>query len=355
MAKHVFLINDTEDVYHWGCYGTSRAIKDQLLAKGVTEIDCMPVTQTRSLDNVPEKVEDFRDKDHFCSTYPELAKRIDACDAVVINGEGTIHGTGKAPKALLYLAYASKQYFGKKVFLINHSCYPKSSKSSVLDYYKAGYSCCDYVAAREGRSARIIEKKLGIKCVQSFDSLPLTARSVYDQIPPPLIEQPYICLSGAVNYRGAISASIAKQLLKAFPDHKYVYLVGSKNDGINAEEPRVYDSLKQCLPDLQMFDAQSFPEWLSVIKHSELLLSGRFHYAVAALSLGTPTVSFKSNTPKINAITEDLNLPAVIPRSPALLFNAVLWYQLKQIKNRECCNYLDQLCGLAQKNFDWGI
>jgi hypothetical protein len=351
----VLLLNDTEDVYHWGCYGTSRAIKDQLSKKGVTEIDSVSVTQTHLLPDVPKRVADFADRRWFCSTYPGLSDRLSRCDAVVINGEGTIHGCKSAPRALLYLAYASKHFFGKRVFLINHSCYPKSRRSGVIDYYRAAYSSCDYVAAREGRSTRIIEHMLGVKCVKAFDSLPLAIQSVHDHIPPPLVTPPYICLSGAVNYRIELSPIIARRLHDLFPRLTCVYLVGSKGEGANSEEARVYESLKADMPDLHWFQATSFHDWLSVIKHSSFLLSGRFHYTIAALCLGTPAICFRSNTPKISSVLEDLHLPGVIPRSPRFLFSSALGYRLRRIEKTPHPSLLEYCCSLAQRNFDWEL
>lgn len=354
MDKSVLLLNDTEDVYHWGCYGTSKAIKDQLIQKGVTGIDCMTVVQTHMFLNVPTRLTNSGGKEYFERNYPEIKDKLDKCSTVVINGEGTIHGFGNAPRMLLYLAYASKHFYGKKVILINHSCYPKSLRSNVINFYKAAYSSCDYVAARESRSARIIENKLGIKCIRSFDNLPITIRSVFDQIPQPIVEKPYICISGAVNYSTAKSPIIARQLLRMFPHHNYVYLIGSKT-GANSEEPRVYESLKKYIPNIELFDAKSFLEWLSIIKHSELLLSGRFHYTIAALCLGTRAISFRSNTPKINSVVKDLNLPAVIPKRPSFLFESMLCYQLKRSNIYNPPDIMSYLCSLAQKNYDWSL
>src|SRR5664279_3966935 len=72
----VLLLNDTENVYHWGCYGTSHAIKDQLLKKGATSIDCLPVALTHSLKNVPDTVADLDDREMFFANHAELADRI---------------------------------------------------------------------------------------------------------------------------------------------------------------------------------------------------------------------------------------------------------------------------------------
>ena len=355
MSKDVLLINDTEDVYHWGCYGTSRALKDQLLKKGLNIVGKVPVAQAHSMTQVPDNLTDVRNENEFSSAYPELSEGIRASDAVVINGEGTIHGFRHGSKSLLYLAYVSKHLFGKKVFLINHSCYPKPGRGNVLEYYRAGYASCDYVAAREGTSADIIERKLGIDCAKSFDSLPLSIRKVWDEIPNTPIDKPYICLSGAVNYRTANSPIIAKRLLRRYPAHEYIYLAGSKTEGVNKEEPRVFKSLRKCIPHLRMFDAKSFHDWLSVIRHAEMLVSGRFHYTIAAVCLGTRAICFESNTPKLNSLANDLGLSKVITRKPSLLFNYQLWRQVRHIPARPDSSLMDYMCAMASKNYDWDI
>jgi hypothetical protein len=159
-----------------------------------------------------------------------------------------------------------------------------------------------------------------------------------------------------VNYRIARSPVIARRLRHAFPHHNYVYLTGSPKNGIHPDEPRVYESLQKVLPGLQVFEAASFTDWLSIIKHADLLLSGRFHYSIAALCLETPAICFKSNTPKLNGVMRDLRLRRVIPRSPSLLFSWALWYQLRQSKRTNCRrSFLDACCRLAQRNFEWDL
>ncbi|MBU0608748.1 MAG: polysaccharide pyruvyl transferase family protein, partial [Armatimonadetes bacterium] len=309
----VLLLNDTENVYHWGSYGTSHAIKVQLRQKGATEIDCSSVRETRRMRRVPETCEDFGTERTFAQQQLMMAAKLAACDAVVINGEGTIHGFRNGPRALLYLAYAAKHFYGKPVMLINHACYPKYPRPEVIAYYQAGYRSCDYVAARDGRSTQTIRDALGVPCVQAFDSLPLAIQEVEADIPAAAVDRPYICLAGATNYSPAQSPAIARALQSAFPDHAYVFLGGTAWGGRLLGDRLALWSMKRSLPGLQGLDAQSFPAWLAVIKHADLLLSGRFHYAVAAACLGTPAVSFQSNTPKIESMMEDLGLPGAVP------------------------------------------
>ncbi|EAT2181805.1 polysaccharide pyruvyl transferase family protein, partial [Salmonella enterica] len=66
------------------------------------------------------------------------------------------------------------------------------------------------------------------------------------------------------------------------------------------------------MPELIIHDAKSFTEWLSVIKNSVVLISGRYHYSIAAMCFGTPTVCFSSNTPKLDEINKMFNLPGCV-------------------------------------------
>jgi hypothetical protein len=46
-------------------------------------------------------------------------------DLLVVNGEGTLHGVSDNVRGLLYFVYAAAQRLGKRVQIINHSCYPE--------------------------------------------------------------------------------------------------------------------------------------------------------------------------------------------------------------------------------------
>jgi polysaccharide pyruvyl transferase WcaK-like protein len=64
------------------------------------------------------------------------------------------------------------------------------------------------------------------------------------------------------------------------------------------------------LPDkIKLIHATSEVQWLSEISSSRLLISGRFHHSIAAACLRTPFVVLDSNTPKIDGLMEDLQLP----------------------------------------------
>ena len=89
------LFNDTSD-FHYGCNVAMRYLHRDLKKNGYTVLESVK-----------------------CAEFPEYDSRIlKVADAVIINGEGTMHHD--APLAKWYLDLISKAYFlKKKIFLIN--------------------------------------------------------------------------------------------------------------------------------------------------------------------------------------------------------------------------------------------
>ena len=91
------------------------------------------------------------------------------------------------------------------------------------------------------------------------------------------------------------------------PGLKLIYLTGAKSHPAG-EDKAIYGWMKDEIPHLELYFATNISDWLSRIASATGLVSGRFHHTLAAATLGTPVVAFPSNTPKIPAICEMLNL-----------------------------------------------
>ena len=59
---------------------------------------------------------------------------------------------------------------------------------------------------------------------------------------------------------------------------------------------------------IELCHATSEAAWLSAIPSARLLVSGRFHYSIAAAWLGTPFIALDSNTPKMDGLMQTLGL-----------------------------------------------
>lgn len=318
------IINDTGNSYHWGCYGTSTAIKEKLKSYGVNDISTFSCEEGGRIENAPKKILLVYSKNkivrkfarlyyisYFRRKLPALWESLTKSDFVVINGEGTINSIHAATRFIFFMIFLAKDVCHKKIYLINHSCYPKLDNKKQIHYYKCAYSRCDFVAARERRSHDIISSILSVNAELAFDSLPLLAKKLERDVQNSLYDEKYICLSGAVNYNKDNSFFIASEILNRYKSYKVIYLVGSPS-GMNNEEPSVIESLKKYIPELIVHDATSFTEWLSIIKNASILISGRYHYSIAAMCFGTPTICFSSNTPKLDEINKMFNLPECV-------------------------------------------
>lgn len=198
-GQKAILFNDTSTWYHWGCTGTSLALKEGIEKAGFT-LRTVPIYMVKLLKNVPA-VEEFDNPDkfeQFCKDNKEFVQAMQEADAILITGEGTMHGLHEGPKALLYIAHISKVFLGKHVEILNHSAYPYTNpKLAYLwqseaqppsitaeeqkqferklkkgqEVYQKIYANLDFAAIREPISQEQMQQ-LGIYSTLSFDCLP---------------------------------------------------------------------------------------------------------------------------------------------------------------------------------------
>ena len=99
-SPSVLLINDTTDHYHWGCTGTSIALKEEIISRGYS-LEFIGIRDIRNAKNVPENFDKFPEKESFelfQKTNPDLIRKLKIHDSIVFNGEGSIHMNRKLPR-----------------------------------------------------------------------------------------------------------------------------------------------------------------------------------------------------------------------------------------------------------------
>lgn len=312
--KKVAFLNDTSSWYHWGCTGTSEAIKETLAERGY-EVTPVPIQSLYACKQVPESTGDFDNPEMFNRFFHEnlaVTGPILQSDIVVINGEGSVHGLSPIAIVLLYLAYTSKLVCKKNVQIINHSSYPVATvdavaQSPIASIYRGVYRHLDYVAVREHYSHGIL-KALGIDAALSFDCLPLY---IHRHASDATTARPRsVVISGSVAWQPAGMAGLVAYMRRmASEGYTLTVLTGAKADPAQ-DDVQFLKALRQQLPDgWKHLEAASMDEWLGTIQSASLLISGRFHYTIAACSLATPCVVLDSNTPKNRAICEGTGLP----------------------------------------------
>jgi polysaccharide pyruvyl transferase WcaK-like protein len=230
----------------------------------------------------------------------------------VVNGEGTLHRSYRAPLNLLFLMHAARNIFGKPVYLINHSFFPSGGESidpAADGLYGRVARTLTRVVPREPVSRGILAR-LGVDCAQGFDCLPrYIARHGFTGASRP--EGPLL-LSGGVNMNAETAARVAAAVRPHLsPGRRVCFLAGAK--GYPAPEDAViYEWMRTGLPELELLEARTMESWLTAIATASCLVSGRFHHTIAAATLGTPAVTFPSNTPKTSAMCGLFGLDAPI-------------------------------------------
>ncbi len=313
----ILFCNDTEDNYHYGCTATSLGIKNELKKYGKV-IGSHTVFDSWNNQNYPKNIDDFDDPDLFNKWSEQnttLIEKIEQADLCVINGEGTIHGFPDRPgtQNLLYLAYILKKNFGKKVHIINHSCFPIYSPydplNEICTIYKKVYQLLDFVAVRDVYSLAILNK-IGINAVLAFDCLPLYVKNLFKETPVS-IKGSYVCLSGGAAFFLKFKKFL-KHDLKKYRKHadKFVFLVSDTKvvsqddqiciDLINRYNKKWYNRFRK----IEIYHAKNVDEWLSVIKNTTLMVSGRFHHSIACKCFSVPYVCFDSNSPKMTVLRD---------------------------------------------------
>ncbi len=365
----ILLVNDTTDWCHWGCTATSTILIERMKALK-HKVESFPARESYSgaWPSRPNTLEGFKDKsnfDKFAEHNPILVKKLNAADAIIINGEGTLHELKEAPLNLLYLAYISKIFLDKHLEIINHSVFPEDTlnldNEQTCSLYQRVYQLADYIAVREPLSLELLNK-LGIKATLSFDCLPIYIKKYYQQ--KSKVESKNIVFSGSAAWQDSNTNLLIDFVhLISQQGYKIIFLVGAKSYHVSdsqlvtfLDDDKFINFFKNNLSSInyQIVNANSINEWLDTIANANILVSGRFHHTIAACCLGTPFIALNSNTPKLDGLMELLEMPHTLQYNDKDLLNKLMRQSeeiLHHSRTNNAKNILNKLCKLAEYNF----
>ena len=312
--KQAVLLNFTANTYHWGCYGTSLELWTSLVERGYF-VEMVNMREIHLLHPSPQNINDF---DHaefgiaLLKANPRIYHLLLSADLVFVNGEGTLHGSGKGAFNLLYLMYIAKINFKKPVHLVNGSFFPsdQGEPHPQLDaLYGRVARVLDQVVPRETQSKAVLQR-LGVETMQGFDCLPrfIHRHGLLDSH----VFAPTIVVAGGVTLTKDQTLKFGQALSQVkTAGARLLFLTGAKAM-VNAEDARIFEAIQSVCPSITLVNAQSMREWLAVLSHAACVVSARFHHTLAAVSLGTPCLVFPSNTPKTNASMAMLGMNHVL-------------------------------------------
>lgn len=285
-AKQIVLMNHTNMLgHHFGCARVMRLIEDALTERG-----CAIVGR---LDG---KLNWQRDADAL--------KLLGSCDAIVINGEGTLHHGRK--KATWLMEVASHPVTRDKELSLINALYQDNPDSWAP--LLRGFS---QVYARDGRSAAQMSAHVGHP-VEHFGDLSTSAGAM-----PDLDDRTGILVSDSVrNTAAARLADLASDLARDSEVRLIPLTVSLREE--NPFKPLASRLLRRwSVAARQMLLQHRHPllryvtseeTFLEELRRSRLCVTGRFHGVCMNLVTGTPFITVSSNSWKIEALFEDAGI-----------------------------------------------
>ncbi|WP_162140745.1 polysaccharide pyruvyl transferase family protein [Arenimonas oryziterrae] len=282
----VVVVNDTRVDRHHGCTRVMTAIEALVASMGGQVIATSPAHR------------DWKSQPGFIAAF-ERAR------LVLVNGEGTLHHDRPAGKMLLEVGAWARQR-GVPSALINAGWEANGPEllAQLPDF--------DLLAVRDSRSAKEIGAA-GHACRVVPDL------SLYGSSPDRDAARQGIAVTDSVERTTALALDRLRRRM------------GARASAIQYREPGpgaglrflreafaardllspgfAFGLLSARLAQLHATVA-SAEDYLDQLARTRLLVSGRFHACTLALAAGTPFVAVASNTSKIAALVEDVELPA---------------------------------------------
>jgi hypothetical protein len=241
MVSRVCFLNNTEG-FHAGSCAVMQAFRGMLVAHEVTHWNAV---------------------DDFLLSDDTLAD----CDAVVVNGEGSINRNSRRAFFLLE-SLQRAQAMGKRTYLLN------GIFQAIDPGWEQTLRNIDYICCREPRSADALAAYCGRRAEVLVDfclaGIADAGQPLMDPVPPVLkgVTWPYSAFHGVLE------------------DLPY--------------------------PELPVADGISFEDLIATLSRTGLYLTGQHHGVYAAVAAGVPFISVPSNTHKIESLIEWSGLPLPI-------------------------------------------
>lgn len=316
--SQLLLMNYTDiDGQHFGCERVMRVIREGLSARGLD-------VGKRILVGIPWH------KD------PTLTGLIQSADILVVNGEGTLHHGKRRGRWLLEAAVLAKRH-GARTFLIN------ALWQDNPDDWNALVCAFDKVWCRDSRSAARLSKVRG-ESVEWFGDLSMCDDSfchVHEERSGTVFGDSVV--AGVTQQLDALSRKTpgTVSLIPLMKRQKFVapHLHGISRLFRESVAQLATRQAKRSNPKIRF--VQSEAEYIDVISRSNLSVTGRYHAVCMAVATQTPFIAVSSNSHKIAALIEDLDLDKrrLVVRSdltPDLISGEDWRYSPREIESMQC-------------------
>ncbi len=273
-VKNVAIFNDTRPEKHFGCHRVMVNLLGKLAEYGMRPIFFWPVGKDWRLSKA--EIKGWR-----------------GVDAIIVNGEGSIHHGADRERAryLSEIALFAEQELGIPAYLINATVYenPEEVYENIRRFSK--------VFVRESMSLNELQMR-GVDAMLAAD-----------------LTLAYECsVSRSSRRKGAICtdsvlADVTARLRRFCIEADWSYQPVLSN---RAAAPWIVRNVMRRIPRsiaeqiCQRFEAREADAYIQGVGSKQFVLTGRFHVMTFCLLTQTPFVAVESNTPKITAVLSDV-------------------------------------------------
>ena len=360
--KTAFIINDTGSCFAWGNNATMQGIKSALTDKGY-DIQTLSVLELPVFADRRLTLQDFDDATYLSACRyrdPTLFHHLQHADAVIINGEGLMNSLSDPALQMMYLAYVAKEKFGRKVAIINHTCFPEGGMALTdpqgLAFYMKVYKVLDGCCVREAGSYTLLQA-LQLPVEQGFEASVLWVRD-YLKGKPARIKGNYAVITAGPGYGSQYAEVLAKVCGKLRQvGLQPVILMGAQLH-VGQEDRFFAEDMQELVgQSIEVITAKSLEEFADTLRRASLALTGPFQTSVMSYAMGVPTIPVTTGSNfvalkelmKICDIAEPLSYQ--MPDLADLANKAIKWILNQHLKSEaEIAENLDRLCAQASKN-----
>lgn len=268
----IAIINDTRPTHHYGCMLVMENLIRLLTDKGAEIVWTWPVGV------------DWRKHKNKLEKQPKV-------DAIIVNGEGTIHHSAerKHARALSEFAQFAKEVLGTPTYLVNATLHKnEATLYENLKTYKAIY-------VRDKNSLEELQA-FGLKGTYVPD-LTFAKAGNYQRNP---VRKGCVIDSALKSEIPALKAYCKQNEL----DFRSMVLARPSNANFfKSPRPFVKNVAKWLKQDRHISPEPS--SFIQYLNQYEIVVTGRYHTVTMCLKNKIPFVALESNTPKISFILED--------------------------------------------------
>jgi polysaccharide pyruvyl transferase WcaK-like protein len=262
--------------------------------------------------NAPDRAAALALLEDIClARFGEWVDPVRTADLVVFQAEGTMSGRYefRTGPGVFLLPFVAKHAWGRRVVSLNQTLF--STRPEMTAMIRHAVAAFDFIAVREAHSAAFA-REAAIECAYVPDAAFLTRPCPDARLPALPHGESYFCVTGSAlkEARGSLYIFELADEIRAATGLKPVLAAASDRTLIELAAERWEAGSYKIVPK----DVH-YPAVASVLERCDFLLGGRYHMAIMAAAVGTPTLILRGNTPKNEGLAAMVRSPFPVRRA----------------------------------------